>query len=579
MAIASLKLSDLDGSNGFVIEGIDERDYSGDSVSNAGDINGDGFDDIIIGAPGGDPNGNSGAGESYVVFGNDSGFEASLDLSDLNGSNGFVIKGIDIFDSSGRSVSSAGDINGDGFDDIIIGAPSADPNGNDRAGESYVVFGSDSGFEASLDLSDLNGSNGFVIKGIDIFDSSGNSVSSAGDINGDGFDDIIIGAIVIDPNGIFFAGESYVVFGSNSGFEASLDLSDLNGNNGFVININTDKEDGSDDIVSSAGDINGDGFDDIIIGVFTANSNGSYFAGESYVVFGSNSGFEASLDLSDLNGSNGFVIEGIDERDYSGYSVSNAGDINGDGFDDIIIGAVRADLNGIYDAGESYVVFGSNDGFAASLDLSDLDGSNGFVINGIDNFDSSGFSVSSAGDINGDGFDDIIIGAPGGGPNGIYSAGESYVVFGNDNGFEASLDLSTLDGSNGFVIEGIDVDDRSGRSVSSAGDINGDGFDDIIIGAPGADSNGNDRAGESYVVFGFDPALLPNLANADVFSTDEETPFTTGNVLENDIDPDSLTLLSIDDRPTQGTVINNGDGTFDYDPMVHLSRWELERLE
>ena len=338
-------------------------------------------------------------------------------------------------------MSSAGDINNDGYDDIIIGAYEADPNG-DYSGESYVVFGKASGtYSASLELSSLNGTNGFVINGIDAHDYSGRSVSSAGDINNDGYDDIIIGAYLADPNGDD-SGESYVVFGKASGtYSASLELSSLNGTNGFVIN-GIDANDNSGDSVSSAGDINNDGYDDIIIGAYEADPNGDW-SGESYVVFGKASGtYSASLELSSLNGTNGFVINGIDAYDYSGYSVSSAGDINNDGYDDIIIGAYLADPNGDY-SGESYVVFGKASGtYSASLELSSLNGTNGFVINGIDEYDYSGHSVSSAGDINNDGYDDIIIGAYSADPNGDYS-GESYVVFGQSE-FDASVNLSDL---------------------------------------------------------------------------------------------------------------------------------------
>ncbi|MBD2109309.1 bluetail domain-containing putative surface protein [Nodosilinea sp. FACHB-13] len=502
-----LNLSDLDGSNGFVINGIDAFDQSGLSVSNAGDINGDGIDDLLIGANLADPNGNYAAGESYVVFGGAGvGSEGSLNLSDLNGSNGFVINGINEEDNLGTSVSSAGDINGDGIDDLIIGAHVADPNGNSLAGASYVVFGgADVGSSGSLNLSDLNGSNSFVINGIDMFDNSGLSVSSAGDINNDGIDDLLIGAYGADPNGNNVAGESYVVFGGASvGSSGSLNLSDLNGSNGFVIN-GIDVFDFSGYSVSSAGDINGDNIDDLIIGANLADPNGNGNAGESYVVFGGPSvGSGGSLDLAALNGSDGFVINGIDVGDNSGLSVSSAGDINGDGIDDLIIGAPSADPNGNGDAGESYVVFGgAGVGSGGSLNLSDLNGSNGFVINGIDVGDNSGFSVSSAGDINGDSIDDLVIGAIRADPNGNGDAGESYVVFGGAGvGAGGSLNLSDLNGSNGFVINGIDVFDLSGYSVSSAGDINSDSIDDLVIGGAAADPNGNSDAGESYVVFG-----------------------------------------------------------------------------
>ncbi|MFY0682874.1 MAG: FG-GAP repeat protein, partial [Thalassovita sp.] len=483
------ELSALDGTNGFAITGFPSYVYSGYAVSSAGDVNGDGIDDVIIGVEARDSN-----GESYVVFGTDTGFGASLELSALDGTNGFVINGIDEYDHSGASVSSAGDVNGDGIDDLIIEGHGS-PNGL-YSGESHVVFGTDTGFGARLELSALDGTNGFTLNGIDSFDLSGTSVSSAGDVNGDGIGDVIIGSVFASPNGVS-SGESYVVFGKTTGFGASFELSVLDGTNGFVIN-GIDEGDYSGTSVSSAGDVNGDGIDDVIIGASFAEPNGRR-SGESYVVFGKDTGFGASLELSALDGTNGFVINGIDSYDYSGTSVSSAGDVNGDGIDDVIIGANLADPNGLY-SGESYVMFGTDTGFGPSFELSALDGTNGFVINGIGEYDHSGTSVSSAGDVNGDGIDDVIIGAHDADPNGV-SSGESYVVFGKTTSFGASLELSALDGTNGYIINGIDVGDKSGTSVSSAGDVNGDGIDDVIIGASNANPNGP-VSGESYVVFG-----------------------------------------------------------------------------
>ncbi|MEO8350826.1 MAG: integrin alpha [Chthoniobacteraceae bacterium] len=486
---AIVQLSGLTGLDGFTLQGVDGGDETGYSVSGAGDVNGDGFSDVIVGAPVAD-GGVGSSGVAYVVFGTDQGFAAAIDLGALDGNNGFQIHGENLGDSAGISVGMAGDVNHDGFDDLIVGASDANANGL-GSGAAFVIFGSSTP-AATVDLAALDGTNGFKIIGATAGDYAGASVSGAGDLNLDGFADVIIGASGANGG----AGATFVLFGKGAAFAPEIMLATLNGTDGVRINGEAEGDE-SGTAVSGAGDVNGDGFADVIIG-----APGAYApkdsSGASYVVFGKAGPWSASLDLVSLNGSNGFKLNGVSEYDYSGSAVGGAGDINGDGFDDVIIGASQASPNGAY-SGAAYVVFGKPS-FGAKINLSSLNGSNGFKLSGGAKYDYAGFSVSGAGDVNGDGIADLIVGATGASPNGD-TEGASYVVFGKKNGFSANMKLSNLPANKGIRIHGPNLESAAGSSVHAAGDVNGDGIDDIIVGAYAADGIGS-GAGAAYVVFG-----------------------------------------------------------------------------
>ncbi len=435
-----------------------------------------------------------------------------FDLSTLDGTNGFVINGPAPQYGFGRSPSWLGDINGDGIDDVIVGADAVGSERTFLPGFAYVLFGRTSGFSASLDLASLNGSNGFVIQGASANDSTGFSVSGIDDINGDGFADLIVGARFSNIKGSL-SGRSYVVFGQRGGFPSILNVSDLNGSNGFFIN-GIGPNDRLGRAVSRAGDVNGDGLADFMIGASLARPGGAD-TGQTYVVFGNRNGFPADFDLTSLNGTNGFAIDGFRSKDDLGFAVSTAGDLNRDGFDDLIVGALNADPDGKNAAGQSYIIFGKTSGFSPRFDPRTLDGTNGFIINGLKAGDILSQSVRSAGDVNGDGIDDIVIGAPEADPDGKDAAGQSYVIFGQRGGFPKNFDLSTLNGSNGFILNGASAGDEFGIVVNTAGDLNNDGIDDLVFGAPKADPDGKNNAGQVYVVYGSRAGFAPviNVAN------------------------------------------------------------------
>ncbi|MBT8401629.1 MAG: FG-GAP repeat protein [Rhodothermia bacterium] len=483
-AQTTIRIADLDGTNGFKLTGLDGGDRSGNGIA-SGDVNDDGIDDLIISAPYANLGQSLETGETYVVYGSRAGFAASFDLSSLDGSNGFLILSLDVQDRSEGRLSA--DVNGDGIDDIILGGTGG--IGQLLRGVTYVVYGSSGGITTPFLLSALDGSNGLLIRGID--SQEGSSPSAVGDLNGDGVDDLLIGATGANPSGKIRAGRLYVVFGGPA-LGASVDLSALDGSNGFVIEGAS-----ADHMIGSrvaVGDINADGANDIVVAANSASAGSFFGAGKVFVFFGSAAGYDASYSLADLDGSNGFVLEGGSDNFTAGAAVASA-DLNDDGADDILIGA-----NVTLETDTTYVVFGGQASWPATSVLSS---SNPLVSSGIVGATVPGPAQQqlgmafAIGDLNDDGTDDVSVGAPG-----FNGGAYTYSVFGQTP-FPALLDVSLLDGSNGFA--SVSSGGTGHATRLATGDINGDGRDDVLIGAPlypiDPFSTAGNNGGESYVVF------------------------------------------------------------------------------
>ena len=553
----TIDLGALTASQGFKIQGEAAGDNAGYSVSSAGDVNGDGIDDLIVGAPYNSEDGTY-TGAAYVIYGTDGNRTGILELDSLTDSYGFKILGEAADGEAGISVSSAGDVNGDGIDDLIVGVPD-----NTYTGAAYVIYGTDGNRTGTLELDSLTVTDGFKILGEAIDGDAGFSVSSAGDVNGDDIDDLIVGA-PDDSEGGYYAGAAYVIYGTNGNRTGTLELDSLTDSDGFkIVGITATYEyneytyyDGDDagSSVSSAGDVNGDGIDDLIVGA-PNNDEGGTDAGAAYVIYGTDGNRTGTLELDSLTVTDGFKIVG---EGYAGACVSSAGDVNGDGIDDLIVGANYNDEYINY-VPAAYVIYGTSE-TRGTLNLSNLTGDDGFKIvsSEYDGYDIDQVSVSSAGDVNGDGIDDLIVGVTWHAPGDTYNLypGAAYVIYGT-SAVRSTLDLASLTNSDGFKILGENAEDGVGCSVSSAGDVNGDDIDDLIVGADANDDGGN-NAGAAYVIYGTNgstenhaPVFTSSSYFFEIFESNLDYAYV-GPVAATDADGDDLTYSILGDHDVDG---------------------------
>ncbi|MFA9229647.1 MAG: M10 family metallopeptidase C-terminal domain-containing protein [Microgenomates group bacterium] len=433
-------------------------------LAGLGDLNGDGIADIAVGASGDDDKAVD-AGRVIVTLSN-YGPGSSTGLTDALTTQ-LIIDGVNAGDLAGYSVAGSVDMNGDGLGEVLVGAPGMERGTAIDAGAAFVLWGQAMG--GGLDLGDPFTANGqgYAIKGQAAGDMAGVSMLSVGDMNGDGIADVLVGASGQDAGGVD-AGAAYVVWGKTSASSVLLSAV-AGGTGGFKIN-GASSGDAVGSVLAVLGDQNGDGKSEILIGVRDDNAAGAN-AGAVYVVDGKSTG--ATINLNAVAaGTGGYKISGVAQDD-AGASVANAGDVNGDGLDDILIGAPRSD--------SAYVVYGKANHLA--VDLANVAaGLGGFKILAEAAGDLDTLVVTGGVDLNRDGIDDLVIGASNNEEGGA-NAGAVYVVWGGAG--SGTVDLSLVaQGFGGAKIVGT-AGSMLGRSVAICGDINGDGVADLIMGAPG----------------------------------------------------------------------------------------------
>ncbi len=413
----------------WFVESNQSGSFFGTSVGTAGDVNGDGYADVIVGALAYD-NGEDDVGRAFVYLGSPSG-PATIP--------GWAAEGSQAGASLGISVGAAGDVNGDGYADVIVGAHQYD-NGQSNEGAAFVYPGSASGLSPVA---------AWMAEGDQSSANFGNSVKTAGDVDGNGYADVIVGAWLYD-NGQTDEGRAFVYMGSASGLSASPSWT-------AESNLPVAYFGGA---LNTAGDVNGDGYDDVVVGAYQVE--------RAYVYMGSASGLSVAPAWSVLGDQAGA---------YFGIAVGTAGDVNADGYDDVLVGAAYYDVIQP-DNGRAFCYLGSATGLSPSFSWS---------ANGVPASARYGHALGTAGDVNGDGYADVIVGAF------LWDEGRALAYHGSSTG------LST--GHTWAAGGSFQAGSHFGVSAGTAGDVDGDGFSDVIVGA-WAQDNGQVDEGRAYLYRG-----------------------------------------------------------------------------
>lgn len=452
-----------------VYTGESTSEYSGYNVSPAGDVNGDGYNDFIIGAYNKSDAG-SGAGAAYLVYGSAAEPTSPVNLGST--SNAVEFSGQTAGDYAGYSVAGGGDVNGDGYDDLLVGAYGYDNSTQTDAGRVYLIYGS----STPLTSQTLGATGQVVFTAVNLNSYLGRSVAFAGDINHDGYEDMVFGAdgyLVSSGND----GAAFVVYGS------ATPLTSKNITDSSIIQLSG--ESGASYAgwsVASAGDVNGDTYSDFLVGAYGYVGSAGPSAGAAYLVYGQ------AATLSSASLSTHVRFTGESGAIQLGYAVNKAGDVNGDSYDDFLIGAPVSSA-GATNAGAVYLIYGSTTNHTSVT----LTSSNSARLVSTVSGESAGMSVATTGDLNGDGYSEFFIGAP---SNDVAADNAGLVYFVQGSATQhTSTDLTTLLTTSAASISGANIGDAAGQSIAPIGDRDNNGVMDVIIGAYGLNVTTFDEGG------------------------------------------------------------------------------------